>query len=497
MGRAIDQPRPVDVVPASAVREAIDALGPDASVSALADHLHARWALTGSMARTGNRVQFSIAFEDVESGERLRDLDPISGSVDSLEVVMGRLADAAAAAAVSLLNPDLPPWASMNSLAPSVAVYRQHLAQFELFCQGRFDEAIELGGRVFASAPDYVPALQITRASFANQGRLREADSVTGVLAPLRDQMTTMERAQEDWLRGRALGDQPLALRSVDEMYRFDPAGWGDAAGVTYLQANRLRTALERYLSYDVDAHCGRSWRPWWVNTAATHHLLEQYEEELSLVRRGLERFPGYRLLFDREAAALAALGRLSQLDSLLGAVAALPPEPSDGHRALLAGLELRAHGQRDVAARFIQRGLDWYASRPPDVDRASRGEAFLYAERWADADTLFAALRAESPDNVTYLRRHGLALARLGRPADAQAVIDRLVSAEPPGPAPNRLAAAAEVQAALGKRDEAVRLLGEAFEAGYPYSATIHRDAAFEGMRGYAPWENLVRPRP
>ena len=73
----------------------------------------------------------AVAFQDVESGERLRDLDPVSGSVDSLEVVMARLADAAAAAAVTLLNPGHPPWASMNSLAPSVEVYREHLAQFE------------------------------------------------------------------------------------------------------------------------------------------------------------------------------------------------------------------------------------------------------------------------------------------------------------------------------------------------------------------------------
>jgi hypothetical protein len=41
------------------------------------------------------------------------------------------------------------------------------------------------------------------------------------------------------------------------------------------------------------------------------------------------------------------------------------------------------------------------------------------------------------------------------------------------------------------------VRLMTRAFCVGYPYGVQIHRDPAYEGMKGYTPWANLVRPKP
>ena len=53
-----------------------------------------------------------------------------------------------------------------------------------------------------------------------------------------------------------------------------------------------------------------------------------------------------------------------------------------------------------------------------------------------------------------------------------------------------------ATIAAALGDRDDAVRLLQEAFARGASHVVAIHREPAFDGMWGYAPWDALLAPR-
>ena len=44
--------------------------------------------------------------------------------------------------------------------------------------------------------------------------------------------------------------------------------------------------------------------------------------------------------------------------------------------------------------------------------------------------------------------------------------------------------------------RDEAVRLLQLGFDNGQNHSSLIHIDPSFDELRGYAPYDNLMRPR-
>jgi tetratricopeptide (TPR) repeat protein/tRNA A-37 threonylcarbamoyl transferase component Bud32/TolB-like protein len=498
IGRAIDQPRPVDVVPAAAVRDAIRALGPDASVVSLAERLGARWAVAGTLARTGDQVRFEVEFQDVGTGERLRSLDPVVGPVDSVEAVVGRLAEMTAAAAVALLDPGSPPWSATASLAPSVQIYRAHLAQAELFCQGQYAAAVDAGDRILAEVPDFIPVLGLNRVAASNLGRTALADSLTQVLEGMRARMTSAEQADQDWMWGNIYGDPRRALRGADELYRVDGPASGYVAGLTYLRLNRLEGALERFLSVDLEAPCNSDWTPWWTNTAITYHYLGRHEEELALVRRGLERFPGNRGILDRELWALAAIGRVEAVDSVLDFIDGLPPAADDGLRPLNAALELRAHGQRGAGDRAIQRAIDWYARQPADDQRGNRALAFFAAGRWAEADSIYAELLETQPENITYLRRHGAALAKLGRREEALEVSRRLELLDGrPNNDGNHVAGQAEIAAALGDRDGAVRLLRRAFDVGYPYGIALHRDPVYDGVRGYAPWDNLVRPKP
>ena len=51
-------------------------------------------------------------------------------------------------------------------------------------------------------------------------------------------------------------------------------------------------------------------------------------------------------------------------------------------------------------------------------------------------------------------------------------------------------------ITAALGERDEAIRLFQVAFENGASYGLWAHTEPAVDDLRGYPPFESLVRPR-
>jgi hypothetical protein len=47
-----------------------------------------------------------------------------------------------------------------------------------------------------------------------------------------------------------------------------------------------------------------------------------------------------------------------------------------------------------------------------------------------------------------------------------------------------------------LGEREEGVRLLRQAFGERLYYDVWLHRDIWLESLRGYEPYEELLRPR-
>jgi hypothetical protein len=109
-------------------------------------------------------------------------------------------------------------------------------------------------------------------------------------------------------------------------MFRIRPSSCGYHAGWGALQRNRFSDALERLLAVDTgDTPCSRAWYAWWIVTAQTYHMLGRYQEELDIARDALERFPTVRPFIHYEAIALAGLGRMDAVDSLLDVIAGLP----------------------------------------------------------------------------------------------------------------------------------------------------------------------------
>jgi tetratricopeptide (TPR) repeat protein len=376
------------------------------------------------------------------------------------------------------------------------------MATQDMFCRGRSQEAIDEAQSALQEAPDFAPLLMLVMFSHWNQGHRRESDSVLRLIEPLMEQLSTDERLLMEHHHGNLYGDRAEVTRAVEQLYRIQPRSYGYHAGLNALRTNRLADALDRLLATDLDSPCYSRWVASWTVTAQVYHLLGRHEEQLDVARLGLGRFPNHFRILDQELAALAALGRLAAVDSLLEVIAGLPVQEGYGLelRPVWVALELKAHGHREAYEAAMDRALAWFAKRPSsslgDNVPYDRARAFYYAERWSDADTLFAALIAESPDNVDYRGPRGVALAHLGRREEALETERWLAQLDRPFLLGDNTRWRAAIAAALGDRDGAVRLLQQAIAEGVTHGTWQHRDPEWETLREYRPYQELMRPR-
>jgi hypothetical protein len=59
-----------------------------------------------------------------------------------------------------------------------------------------------------------------------------------------------------------------------------------------------------------------------------------------------------------------------------------------------------------------------------------------------------------------------------------------------------NETYARACIAAQLGEKDRAVALLQRTFGQGFFFQTSVHRDLELEPLRGYPPFEELIRPK-
>ncbi len=194
------------VVPASIVRDLVREVDPAVGMplAVIARRTGSRYALAGSYLLSGSRLRFDVELVDPESGDLLLAMDPVAGPVDSLEAVVTMLAEGITAATVAHLNPGI---AYAWSSPPSLEAVRGLLATQDMFCQVRWNDAIDQAHAAIRETPDLAPLLLMVAISHLNLFRPSDADSVLSLIEPLREQMMTVERLLDQaYQKGMYLG---------------------------------------------------------------------------------------------------------------------------------------------------------------------------------------------------------------------------------------------------------------------------------------------------
>ena len=278
---------------------------------------------------------------------------------------------------------------------------------------------------------------------------------------------------------------------------------------MTALYVNRPREALVLLRELDPDRGLTKRWVEYWCMLGLAHHMLGNYEGELEAAREGRQRYPERMTYGLLEARALAALGYLDEVAAQIAAVRSSPLRERMGEYLFLVSLYLRTHGHRALAAEVVDESVAWFRSRPLETQesRAWLAQSLYLAQRWDEALELFEALAYEYPQNAQYLAFRGWLAARRGDREEALRISEELrlcdrrrcTGFSHPG---MLTLYRAEIAALLGDRNEAVTLLRQVVGISVFVMPNLanpmspHYDFAFESLRDYAPFQELIMPK-
>jgi DNA-binding SARP family transcriptional activator/TolB-like protein len=484
-----------------------------ASSRTLAQRVGAGTLVWGSYYRRGDSLRFEGALLDAEHGRVLQALEPVTAPAGEETAAVELLRQRVMAGFAVLFGPGFEAWQA-RSRPPTYEAYQEILAGDYWLSRYIYSDALAHYQRAIALDSGYTDAR--TRAAEVNAlaGNCGAVKLTAASLEPELTRLPPVDRGHLDWAVATCRGDWSGALEASRQVLISAPRSASFVALVTVsaLELGRPREALQTLdriepersaLSPTMLANF-RSWR------ALAYHELGDYEAELRTARLDLAATPRTRhanSLLD-EAGALAALGRATELDRLLESWPATPPGevPSTGEMLLVTALELRAHGQAPASRAVLERAAEWYRSRPPEA-AAQSGYIVLrglfgvsyYRERWDEARALYERVAATDSSNVTARAALGALAARRGDTATAARMEEWLAPrAGTHGHASmvggEATYARARIAALLGQRERAVSLLRRAFDEGHG-KIFVHFDPDLESLRGFAPFDELLRP--
>lgn len=451
--------------------------------------------VAGAYYLRGDSLEFQTQMIDATEERLLRAVAPVTGPATASGAMLDSLRRRVVTTVASALDHRLMISTAASHL-PSLEAYRAYLEGHRAFYQSgpmRMREVLPHMYRAVALDSQFTDPRFFLVLAHANLGERRAADSNAQLLVPFRPKFSPYQRAFLDWLVAGLSGDRVAALRAVRA--RGIARDIADEA----LRSNRPYETIEILSKMeDLPAFYFR-----WLTLMEALHMVGDYSKELIEARRARAAYPDRLMMLNNELRALAASGRIDEVDRGLDESLLLPSQGEIDAWGLLLNVaaELRAHGDRDNSIRLAERALQWLASRPDDEAatigfRVRRALALYSAERWQTAGELFEELSAVIPHDVNIQGFLGVLAARRGDRDEALRISSQLEGMADPYDFGRDVYWQACVAAQLGELDRAMVLLREAYARGRIFNPLLHRDFDLEPLHGSPPFEDFLKPK-
>ena len=500
------------VIPAS--DEAASA--PD-KAAALGRQVGAANVVTTRVYQVGDSLQVQFQLIDAKSGDIIRALTPGQVGLNASSAELDRAVDPLLTVVGFVTSPMLGREMIPLSTIPTFAAFQE----FETGVTQTISlDPISAGGArrrflaAFALDSNFIQArlwlMWLQRSSGATRNLVAAAymhDTLQAYVLDRRTAMSPFEADIADFVFDRLGTERGLqALRKIVAVNPLNPMRRD--LPVILADLNRpyaADSALVNFLATDPTLDTTLNF---WITRAALYHYTKDYKKGLDAAQRARKIAPADLASLRAELVALAAIGDTASISRRLEVVAVATRNRTwfdfAGDLYLMTGQELLVHGFSAAGKEISAKATSWFDKRTPDEWRsqpvAFRGAlAYLVANRIADAERILVALMKEQPEDRRYLGTYGRLLAAKGDTAGALRIAAQL--AQLPGekfggtPAFER----AQISAELGRRDEAIALLQEAFSQGVgfaSYRSRLHSFQNFARMRGYPPFDALITPQ-
>jgi tetratricopeptide (TPR) repeat protein len=322
-----------------------------------------------------------------------------------------------------------------------------------------------------------------------------------------REKLLPVHRYLVGWLRAVLEGKRKEAWRHLKqaELVNSDNYILNHLLVEEAVWTNQPRTALE--VAREVDPpelvyHIGILGSMYLYRLADAWHMLGEYKRELELGREAAQSYPDLIRPRMAEARALAALGRVDELSQVIAECPISDPQGLTARSVMIHAVGvLRTHGHLNAAQEIADKVVAWYRGLLPSAaqgedHRYDLARALYMAERWTEARTLFEELLAENPDDFGLQGYLGALAACLGDREEALRITEHLRSVNRPCSFGYNTYCAACILSILGERERATDTLGEAFNKGHTHGPLMLNDPLLLPLRGYGPFEELIRPK-
>jgi len=484
-GAARVVPWPSSLEAAEAIRTAREEGAGSDPVAALAAATGAATVVTGSFYAVGDELRFRAEVIDARDGSVVSAPEAISAPRDSIEAAILALRDRLMGSIAMATDTRLAAAAGTARRPPTFAAYRAFDRGLALYLSGEYERAVPELFRAYELDPTFDDALLLAATTLVNistLGEMARADSVLGVLEQRRSGFSEAQELRWEYLRARLDSDGSAALQAAIRSSELSSASRTSYnAAHAAIAVHRPRLAIEYLEAMDPDSGPLQGWAHYWTVLTHAYHLVGDYDSELDAARSLRQRFPERRIGAVLEARALAASGRLGEVETLLSSMDALSPSTywSQGAAMVVAGEEMRAHGFPAAGEETLRRGRDWLQARLRETPgfrqhRYWLGSVLYDLEDWTGAKAVSRDLAEDFPDRNTYRGMYALALARTGEIASAETLLDEGFEYS----LGERTALLARIAAIDGDPARAVSLLSVAFQQGFDGAPWLHASA-------------------
>ena len=447
--------------------------------------------------------QFHASITDVQRGRLIHSLEPVKGPVDKKMEVIQSLREKIMGSLALYFNKLVHESVMKQRKIPVYEAYREYILGYEFFGVD-YAKAVQHFERAVEIDPTFIaPKLSIAVA-YGNQGHYAKAESILHSINQNREQLSPFECHYVDWYRAELNGRKHEALRFIRLAEKLAPKDIkiNYIIGYIALECNRPKETVETYAklnSVDPEILYSLEAGAWRIEVLAeAHHMLENYKKELKVVKEGQNNYPDTIDLKVHEVRALAALGRIKEIQEVIKeslTIKITDTNPGDVMRE--ASAELRVQGFKEEALEIASMAVDWYKQHMGEANyRNSLARSLYLAERWQESRALFEELSAEEPDNIDFKGNLGILAARRGDEEEAQKISEELKHIDRPYLFGSHTYWRACISALLGDKQQAVKLLTEAFSQGKSYDTYLLNDMDLEPLRDYPPFKELIEPK-
>jgi DNA-binding SARP family transcriptional activator/tetratricopeptide (TPR) repeat protein len=477
-------------------------------VRALAAQARAGLVISGSFYWVGDSLQIQAVLTDVVQGRVLQAIGPERGVRANPMPAIERLRQRALGIMATHLDERLAAFAGQQSTPPSYEAYKQFAIGLDFWYRRMGSTAMPHLTRAYQLDTTFTLPLFFIVGIHRGEGRPAMADSVLRLLEPRRGELAPYDRALLDLYLAKEPGAALIAARAVAEIAPGGSIAGNELPDIA-LGLNRPGEALTYLSRLDVDKGEPTRLRVYWARLSAALHLTGQFERQLEIGAVVAERFPEDSRSYYYKARALAAMGRIDEIEVLLGEALRLGINPqwgSDGVGLhIVAHDELLAHGFPEAARRVVASGLRFCETADSTLQtvpmhRFETARLLYLAKRYREAKAEYERLLATGGaigTNETILRGElGLVAAASGDSAGAAAADHWLRQLQGPYLRGQHTDYRARMAALLGRKDEAMRLIRQAIGEGYGFGLTRHQAPEYHSLLGFAPYVELMRAK-